>query len=247
MRRYVMAGLAVGISVVPVSVSADSEIDALKQKLESRFEELKGSQIKATPIAGLFEVSFGAQIAYVTGDGKFMFTGNLIDLDGRRNLTNERRAALVKNSLASMPDSTMIVFAPKEFRRTITVFTDVDCPYCAKLHQEVPAMNKAGIKVRYLLFPRAGKNSDSYWRSVAVWCSSDPKKAIGIAKSGGKLEMKKCKNPVDAHLALGEQYGVTGTPTILLDDGRVLPGYVPAAEMARVLDLSDGGKAATSK
>ena len=114
---------------------------------------------------------------------------------------------------------------------------------CARLHQEVPKLTQAGVKVRYLLYPRAGKGSETYNRSIAVWCAKDRVKAIGVAKNGGTLEMKTCANPVDEHVRLGHEVGVEGTPTIVMDDGRVLPGYAPAAELLAALGLQDGKKA----
>ena len=185
---------------------------------------------------------FGTRVAYVSADGRYMLMGDLIDLDGRRNLTATRRGGLVLKSIDALGEANMIVLGPSKPKRTLTVFTDVDCPYCSRLHQEVPKLTQAGVKVRYLLYPRAGKGSETYNRSIAVWCAKDRVKAIGIAKSGGKLEMKTCANPVDEHVRLGHEVGVEGTPTIVMDDGRVLPGYAPAAELLAALGLQDGKK-----
>jgi thiol:disulfide interchange protein DsbC len=239
----VVVGLAVGIPGIAVS----DDLDALKKRLEQRFGDLHIDELKPTPIAGVYEMAFGTRIAFVTADGRYMITGNLVDLESRRNLTNERRTQLITRTLDAMGDARMIVFAPKQTKRTVTVFTDVDCPYCAKFHQEVPALNRAGVKVRYLLFPRTGKASESYRRAVAVWCSKDRNKTIGIAKAGGKIEMKTCTNPVDDHMALGEDIGVTGTPSLVLDDGRIAPGYVPARELLTLLGLGDSPAPATAQ
>lgn len=236
-----------GISLcVPAAVLGD-DLDSLKKQLESRFNDLKIRDIRSTPVAGIYEIVFGTQTAYVTADGHYMLTGNLVDLETRRNLSAERRSELIRQSVSAMKDSSAIVFMPKQVRHTVTVFTDVDCPYCAKFHKEVPALNSAGIKVRYLLYPRTGKNSESYKRAQAVWCAKDRNQAIGIAKAGGKIDMKTCPNPVDSHLALGEEVGVTGTPTLVLDDGRVIPGYVPATELIRLFGLQDGAEATSGK
>ena len=131
----------------------------------------------------------------------------------------------------------MIVIGPDKPKRTLTVFTDVDCGYCAKFHLDVPALNKQGVKVRYLFYPRTGINSESYRRAVAVWCADDRVKAIGIAKAGGKLNMKTCPNPVASHYQLGQRLDINGTPSIFLDDGKVLPGYVPAPRLLGILGL----------
>lgn len=228
-------------------VTAAEDLTALKKRLEQQFGDLHINELNPTPIPGIYEMVFGTRIAFVSADGKYMITGNLVDLENRRNLSSERHGQLIQQRLAKIDDARMIVFAPKRAKRTITVFTDVDCPYCAKFHLEVPALNDAGVKVRYLLFPRTGKGSESYKRAVAVWCAKDRNKAIGIAKSGGKLDMKTCANPVDEHLALGEDFGVTGTPSLFLDDGRMAPGYVPARELLTLLGIKDGPGAATAQ
>jgi thiol:disulfide interchange protein DsbC len=224
------------------SAHADEDIDKLKQKIQKRLPDISITDVKPASIPGLYEVVFGTRVAYVSADGHFMLMGDLIDLDSQRNLTAMRRGSLVLKLIDAMGEENMIVLGPAKPKRTLTVFTDVDCPYCVRLHNEVPALTKAGVKVRYLLYPRAGKDSQTYKRSVSVWCSKDRVKAIAIAKRGGKLEMKTCNNPVDQHIRLGQEVGVQGTPTIVMDDGRILPGYAPAAELLAALGLTDGKK-----
>jgi thiol:disulfide interchange protein DsbC len=124
------------------------------------------------------------------------------------------------------------------------VYTDVDCPYCARFHRDVPALNEAGVKVRYLLFPRTGVGSESYHKAVSVWCASDRVKVVGIAKAGGKVEPKKCDNPVEKHMELGAEIGIQGTPAIVFDNGKMLPGYVPAPQLLAQLGLAPAAKAA---
>ena len=232
------------LCVLLLSFTAQADDTAkLRQSLQKRLSEIAITDLKPAPVPGLYEMVFGTRVAYVSADGKYMLMGDLIDLDGRRNLTAMRRGGLVLKSIDALGEANMIVLGPAKPKRTLTVFTDVDCPYCARLHNEVPALTQAGVKVRYLLYPRAGKGSETYNRSIAVWCSKDRVKAIGIAKSGGKLDIKTCTNPVDEHVRLGREVGVEGTPTIVMDDGRVLPGYAPAAELLAALGLQDGKKA----
>jgi thiol:disulfide interchange protein DsbC len=233
---------ALCILLVSHPVHADEGLDKLKQKIQKRVPEISITDIKPAPIPGLYEIVFGTRVAYVSADGQYILMGDLVDLDSQRNLTAVRRGSLVLKSIDAMGEANMIVLGPAQPKRTLTVFTDVDCPYCARLHNEVPALVQAGVKVRYLLYPRAGKDSETYKRSVAVWCARDRVKAIATAKRGGKLEMKTCDNPVDQHVRLGQEVGVQGTPTIVMDDGRVLPGYAPAAELLAALGLQDGKK-----
>jgi thiol:disulfide interchange protein DsbC len=238
---------AVLLLSVPVSatVQAAEDLTALKKTLEQRFSDITISDLRPSPLPGLYEMTFGAKTALVSADGRYLLTGDLIDLETRRNLSAETRAKQVLKAVNSIGESKMIVFGPASPKRTLTVFTDVDCPYCARLHQEVPKLNAAGVKVRYLLYPRAGAESETYKRSVAVWCAKDRGKALGIAKAGGKIEMKTCTHPVDEHLRLGAEVGVEGTPALVFDDGRVVPGYAPAAQLLAALGLGDeksGGK-----
>ena len=184
----------------------------------------------------------GAQVYYVSADGKHLFLGDMVEVRTRANLTEGAREKISARLLNEIGEQDMIVLAPKETRHTITVFTDVDCPYCVRLHQDVPELNRQGVKVRYLLYPRAGIGSETYRRSVATWCAADRVKAVGIAKSGGRLDMKTCANPVERHYRLGERLRISGTLTIYLENGRK-PGCVPPAQLLALI----GGKNGTPR
>jgi thiol:disulfide interchange protein DsbC len=216
---------------------ADNDLDAIKKALTKTLPNVSISEIKPSPIAGVYEVVADLQVIYVTADGKFLLMGDLIDLGTRENLSTAKRGGLIKNAVDTIGEANMIVMGPAKAKHTITVFTDVDCPYCAKLHLEVPQLVKEGVKVRYLLFPRAGIGSDTYNRSVAAWCSKEPANAVGTLKAGGKIEMKTCANPVKQHYDLGQTLHISGTPTIVLDNGKIVPGYVPAANLLSMLGM----------
>lgn len=228
------------LAALPLSVAAaaDADLAAVKAKLAQRLPDVPVDGLRASKtMPGWYELEHGMDLLYISADAKHLFLGDLIDLDTRRNLTEAWRTQTTKRLLDAVGESNMIVMGPKHPKRTITVFTDVDCPYCARLHQEVPELTRSGVKVRYLMFPRAGLHSETYRRSVAVWCAADRVKAVGIAKAGGKLDMKTCPNPVADHYRLGLKLGVSGTPTIFLDDGRRLGGYVPSAQLLAILKL----------
>lgn len=232
----------------PSLSAADSRLAAVKQKLAQRLPAVSVEGLRASKtVPGWYELEHGMQLLFISADARHLFLGDLIDLEAQKNLSEAWREQHARARIEAVGEENMIVMGPKNAKRTITVFTDVDCPYCAKLHREVPELTKNGVKVRYLLFPRTGKASESYRRAVAVWCAKDRNRAIGIAKTGGKLDMKTCTNPVDEHMALGEDIGVTGTPSLILDDGRVAPGYVPARELLALLGLKDGPEAATAR
>jgi thiol:disulfide interchange protein DsbC len=216
---------------------ADTDLQAIKIALTKALPDVSISEIKPSPIAGVYEVVADLQVIYVTADGKFLLMGDLVDLGTRSNLSAVKRSGLIKHAVDAIGEENMVVMGPANAKHTITVFTDVDCPYCAKLHLEVPQLVKGGVKVRYLLYPRAGVGSDTYNRSVAAWCSKEPAKAIGTLKAGGKIEMKTCANPVKQHYELGQTLRISGTPTIVLDNGKIVPGYAPAANLLSMLGM----------
>lgn len=208
--------------------------------LARSYPDLAKATIKDSPAPGILVVEFGDEVGYLTADGKYLFLGELIDVSTRVNLTNTtptERGKAIARQLDEVGEKNMIVFTPEKVRRTMTVFTDVDCTYCARLHRDVPELVRNGVKVRYLFFPRGGKSSPAYQRSVAVWCANDRKQAIGVAKFGGKLDMKSCANPVEQHYQLGQQMGVSGTPTIFLDTGQRIGGYAPVDRMLATMGL----------
>ncbi len=219
------------------AIAGEPEVGQIKAELIRVFPELKSAIIKPSLVSGMFEVEYDSRIFYATADGKYLFMGDVMDLSSQSNLTETRRAAIRTRMLNEVGEENMIVIGPDKPLRTLTVFTDVDCGYCAKFHLEVPTLNEHGVKVRYLFYPRAGLNSESYRRAVAVWCADDRVKAIGIAKAGGKLNMKTCSNPVESHYQLGQRLEVNGTPSIFLDNGKVLPGYIPAPRLLSMLGL----------
>jgi len=172
----------------------------------------------------------------VTNDGKYLIQGSLIEVKSRTDLSEVRRKAIRLDAVNAVGEDNMIIFPARKPRHTITVFTDIDCGYCRKLHKEVGQFNDKGITVRYLMFPRSGVNTPSYYKAVSVWCEDDRNAALTESKAGKTLPKADCDNPVKAHMELGKLLGVSGTPAIVLDDGELLPGYVPAVKMARMLD-----------
>jgi len=193
--------------------------------------------VSPSPIDGMYEAVFGAQVMYISADGRFLVQGDVYDLTSKRNLTETTRTTARKTLISTLDPAEMITFTPKvAMKHQITVFTDIDCGYCRKLHGQMDEYLAEGIEVRYLAFPRAGMNSKSYDKAVSVWCSDNRQQAMTEAKAGKALAQKTCDNPVAKHLALAEQFGVTGTPTIVMSSGEVVPGYVPPKRLIEMLD-----------
>jgi len=232
--KYLILGAISALSLFTGVVSADSKTveAALKQELPS----IKPDSITEYPVKGLYEVVVGARLFYVSEDGKFLIHGSIMDLKTREDLSDRRLGAIRLKALEKVGLDNMIVFKPKIQKHFIYVFTDIDCGYCRKLHSQVEDYLREGIEVRYLFFPRAGKDSDSYHKAVTVWCAKDRNAALTRAKNGESFSQKTCKNPVDEHMALAQAMGANGTPMIVTDKGVIIPGYVPAKELVKELD-----------
>lgn len=234
-QLWVAIFLGIGLSALAGAGPMTTVPDQLKARLNSLVPGADPDSVTETPVKGLYEVTYGPEVVYLSTDGRYMLSGSLYDLDTRKNLTDRSRTAARKVVLDQLDEGEMVVYAPEDTKHTITVFTDVDCPYCRKLHAEIGQYKDLGIKVRYLMFPRAGVGSASYDKAVSILCSADRNAALDKAKQGLPVASKKCDNPVEKQLRLGRELGVTGTPAILLEDGELIPGYRPAKDMAALL------------
>ena len=234
MKMVTVLGLLAGLVglVSPVLGEEDKGVAAVRAGLG----EVQPDRIRPSAIEGLYEVVIGPHVFYVSADGRHMLQGDLVDMANGRNLTQPEREAALRNAIDGIGEANMLIFSPDKPRHTVTVFTDIDCGYCRKLHHEMADYHAMGIRVRYLMFPRTGVNSPSYDKAVSVWCSDDRNDSLTRAKNGKDPAPKTCDNPVEAHMDLGRSIGVQGTPSIVFEDGRVLPGYVPAARLAAMLE-----------
>jgi thiol:disulfide interchange protein DsbC len=197
----------------------------------------KLDDLKPSPIPGIYEFTQGADVSYLTSDGKFYLDGNIYDMASRANLTESVRARARMALLGAVPESEMLVFSPKNPLYTITVFTDVDCQFCRKLHSDMAELNKLGVRVRYLFFPRTGPNTESWRKAEVVWCSADRNEALTRAKAGAQLDMNKTcgPTPVAREYALGQSMGVRGTPAIVTESGDFINGYMPPHELLQAI------------
>jgi thiol:disulfide interchange protein DsbC len=162
--------------------------------------------------------------------------GDMIDIDADANLTENRRRAIRTRILDGVPDAEMVVYSPKDPKYTVTVFTDIDCGYCRRMHSQIAEYNRLGIRVRYLFYPRSGPNTDSWHKAEAVWCSANRNDALTRAKNGEEIKAPKCASDVVARdYELGHKLAVDGTPAIILQDGEMLPGYAPPSQLAKYL------------
>lgn len=207
---------------------ADAKED-IRASLTKQLPNIKIDEITESPITDIYQVSAGPNIVYVTKDGRYVMTGDIIDLKEKQtNITeNVRKSARLKG-LNNIKAEDTIIFAPKDPKHTITVFTDVDCGYCRKLHSDIKKINDLGISVRYLAFPRSGPNSPTFEKMAKIWCAKDKKQALTDAKQDKDVAGKVCENnPVQSEFEYGMQIGVSGTPTLVFEDGTMIPGYLP--------------------
>ena len=250
-RLIAIAGLLFAAAAVEAQAQT-AEADAIRALLVSTQPDMPIASVQPSAVAGLYEVLLqGGESIYVSADAKFLIPGDMYESlpEGLVNLGEKRRNVLRRDKIAALDEKDMIVFeAAGERKATLTVFTDVDCPYCRKLHGEIEELNSYGVAVRYLAYPRTGlidretgQKTETYVRMVATWCAEDRKAMMTSAKRGADVPSADCDSPVEEQFELGREVGVTGTPALVLEDGTMLPGYVPAAQLASYL-LGNAGQ-----
>jgi len=240
--RLIPAAWLLMASVLAGPAASAGEVeDDIADRLTGAVPGLRISEVRESEAPGLYEVeSNNGKTLYTTRDGGYLLTGDLLQIteSGIVNISERDRAAQRKQALKEFGEEGVITFpASGDQKVEIAVFTDIDCPYCRKMHDEVPELNRYGINVHYYGFPRSGPNTSSFRKYVSVWCSDDQQAAMDTAKSGRPVESRTCENPVRAQYDLGGKVGVTGTPAIILEDGHVIRGYVPAKQLAEGLGV----------
>lgn len=219
-----------------VALAADAD-KAIRDVLQSIQPDMPIEAISESPMPGVYQVQVkGGRQLYASADGQFVIQGYMFQFkDGQAiNLTDEAQSRAVAQTIAAVPTSEMVVFAPKNPKTHITVFTDTDCVYCQKLHSEVPELNRLGVEVRYMAFPRQGMTSHGGTTLTSVWCAKDQQAAMNKAKARENVPAATCDSPIAKQYELGQMIGVQGTPAIILPDGQIIPGYQPAPQLAEL-------------
>ena len=229
-----------GVAANPVVAPAAAQIGRpgdTRAEIAKKLEGLKVEDVRISPVTGVYEITRGSDVSYVSSDGRYAIVGDMIDLDSDANLSENRRRGIRQRLIETVPENEMLVFSPKDPKYTITVFTDIDCGYCRKLHSQIAEYNRLGIRVRYLFFPRSGPDTESWHKAEAVWCSSNRNEALTKAKKGETIETKDCSanNIVARDYELGKKLSVEGTPAIFLSTGEMLPGYAPPGQLVNYL------------
>lgn len=221
-------------------ISLAEEADKLKQQLEQTLTGVTIDGLKKVDNTQFYEGVINGEILYFSADGRYVFQGELVSLESRTNLTEQRRVSMRKDIIDGLDEKDMIIFEPEKTAHTLTVFTDIDCVYCRKMHSEIEQYQDLGIRIRYMAYPRGGIGSESYDDAVTVWCNEDRRDAMTRAKAGEELEAKTCDNPVKAEFETGQKLGVQGTPALFMENGQMLPGYVPAERLKEILEQTSG-------
>lgn len=227
------APTAPAVPAAPAEPAADAAKDPRIALLKRLPAGSKIEDLHTTPVAGLYEFAQGADVSYLTADGKYFLDGNLYDMDTRQNLSEAHRMTARAALINAVPESEMLIFSPPNPKYTITVFTDVDCAYCRKLHSQIAELNRLGIRVRYMFFPRTGPGTESWKKAEVVWCSANRNEALTRAKAGATLDMNKvcAPTPVKREYELGENIGVRGTPAIITENGDYISGYMEPRDL----------------
>lgn len=226
--------LALGLATAGASAQ-----ELTKEELASRLNGIAVEDITEAPIAGLYQVAVGANVAYVTKDGRYIVRGDIFDAETSANVSEQTRSSARATMLASIDPESMIVFKPASgnVKHTVTIFTDIDCGYCRQFHREIDKVTALGIEVHYLFYPRTGPDTESWTKADEVWCAADHNSALTRAKLGGTIpDGEACATPIADHYDLGQRIGVRGTPAIFSEAGELLGGYLPPATLAKVLD-----------
>jgi len=222
--------------VVIAPISQAQNYPEVSQAIQELIPNAKQVAIAETPVSGILEVQVDSDIIYLSADGNYLLQGRLFDLESRVDLTDKARSSVRRELLGSISPAEQITFSPADPKHSVIIFTDVDCGYCRKLHEQMDEYNDLGIAVHYMMYPRAGIGSPSYDKAVSVWCSADQKAAMTDAKAGSEPARRQCENPVASQYELGQKIGMSGTPAIVTANGTLIPGYVPPEALKQRLD-----------
>lgn len=233
MMKKVVLGLMLALTTGSLAAAVSDDHTKLKADLAQ--VGLKVNSVADSVIPGVQQVLTNKGLFFSANQGQFLIEGNIYDLANKQLVNDKILQDVRKAGIQSMQNS-VIEYKAKDEKHSITVFTDTSCGYCRKLHSEMQTYLDKGITVRYLAFPRGGVSSDTYTELQSIWCAKNPKMAMDKAKAGEKVSIAQCKNTVVDQYNLGQSFGISGTPAIVLEDGTLIPGYQPAEALAGTLN-----------
>lgn len=234
------SGIAAAGLLVVLSQSYAADYAQIEERLGTLVPDVSDITIAETPLPGLMEVRIRNEVIYMSSDGRYLVQGRMVDLETQIDLTDSAKAEVRRERLSNLDQDEFVTFGNDDAEFELMVFTDPDCGYCRRLHEQMRDYNREGIRIHYMAFPRAGVGSDTYDKLVSIWCSNDRQHAMDIAKAGGAPDPETCDNPVTEQYELGQSLGVTGTPSMMTFDGEMIPGYVPPQQLRERLERLNG-------
>jgi thiol:disulfide interchange protein DsbC len=236
LRTHLLASAALAFLAGPALAADDAELQQVRETVSGMFAGIEADDVFASEIDGWYTVRKGAIIAYISSDGRYLLQGDLIDLKESENLSEKSRNGAREKMMAGMAEDELIVYTPETVRHTISVFTDIDCTFCRRLHSQLDEYMDEGIEIRYFLYPRNGPTSESWVKAQNVWCADDRNEALTLAKLDQDFPMHDCDSSmIDSHYAIGQDVGLRGTPAIVLEDGTLFSGYMPAKQLSEAI------------
>lgn len=236
LRNSAMASVALALLAGSALAADDAELQHVRETVSGMFSGIEADDVFASEIDGWYTIRKGAIIAYISGDGRYLLQGDLIDLQDSTNLSEKSRNDARAKMMSSVPKEELIVYTPETVRHTVSVFTDIDCTFCRRLHSQLDEYMAEGIEIRYFLYPRNGPSSESWVKAQNVWCADNRNEALTLAKLDKTFPMHECDSSiVSSHYAIGQDVGLRGTPAIVLEDGTLFSGYLPAKQLSEAI------------
>lgn len=236
LRTHLLASAALSLLAGPALAVDDAELQQVRETVSGLFAGIDADDVFASEVDGWYTVRKGAIIAYISSDGRYLLQGDLIDLKESENLSEKSRNGAREKMMSSMAEDELIIYSPETVRHTISVFTDIDCTFCRRLHSQLDEYMEEGIEIRYFLYPRNGPTSESWTKAQNVWCAEDRNEALTLAKLDQDFPMSDCDSSmINSHFAIGQDVGLRGTPAIVLEDGTLFSGYMPAKQLSEAI------------
>jgi thiol:disulfide interchange protein DsbC len=223
------------------NVSAKTIEQSISDKLETSLAKLKVASVVKTAWPGMYEVALeSGAILFSDENAEYLMVGEMLSFTKDKrivNLSQQKFQKTVAKELAAVPEKQQIIYTAENEKTSITVFTDISCFYCKKLHKAIPELQENGVTVKYMAFPRAGANSDIAEQMSAIWCAKDKAKAMTLAKQNGRVEVNECDSPVAQQFFMGNKLGVSATPTIFTEEGEKIAGFASVGDLLNTLGL----------
>ena len=229
----VKSALILLLFVIPATlIASESAIDDIFDSLKNRVDGLQRDNIEPAIVDGLYKVTIGFDVYYLSANAEYLFSGDVIELATGEKVDGSGLDGKRKRMIETVATDDLVIYPSTSEKKTeITIFTDTTCPYCRKIHEEIPLLTEAGIDVRYLAFPRAGSQSQVAVDMASIWCAEDKPAAMTASKQGRRVEPAECDDPVAEQYALGAAMKIRGTPAIIMENGELVAGYLPASAL----------------